>query len=111
MSLIPEMIGVAVGAIATASTSAIAYVGYKHSKKRESKSDIDNDKREAVTDAVALSTVINDIGWIKEQLGKNPNGGGAMEQLLTHAKQQGEMITSISSTLREHLNWHVARDK
>ena len=107
MSYVSDLIGGAVGTFGAVATVGLTYQGLKYAKKRNAKEDIEDATKEAVADAVALSGAIIDIKWIKEQLGKNPNGGGAMEQLLTHAKNQAVMITTINDSLSKHLSWHI----
>lgn len=107
MSLVLDLIGGAIGAFTAIATVAITYAGLTYTKKRNLEADVKTQKTVEIADAVALSNAINDISWIKEQLGKEPNGGGAMEQLLTHARNQDKVTASISDTVRTHLTWHV----
>lgn len=118
MSLLPDLIGGAIGAFAAVATVAISLAGYNYNKKRNAAEDIKEAQKQEVADAVALSGAVNDIGWIREQLGEKPNGGGAMEQILANQKISREnqetmqkMIVSLSDSIRAHLTWHIARDK
>lgn len=117
MQHLSNIIAVLIVNFVTIATAVLGYMGYRYTKKRNNSEDVKTKQKEDIADAVALSGAVNDIGWIREQLGEKPNGGGAMEQILNNQKvmqtnqnNMQELIVSFSASLREHLSWHVARD-
>lgn len=113
-----DIVGGAIGVFSGLGGSYIGYATLKYAKKRNKKEDKDKETEQDTANAVALAEAITDISWIKQQLGKEPNGGNAMEQLLNHAKGQSQvldttnrLVTSMSATLQEHLGWHISSDR
>lgn len=118
MSIITDSIGVVIGSFVGVTTIVIGMKSYNYGKKHDVQVDTASKTKEEIAEAVALSNAVNDITWIKEQLGEKPNGGGAMEQILANQRisqnnqeAMQKMIISLSDSIRSHLTWHVARDK
>ena len=118
MQYLSSIIAVLIVNFTTIATAVLGYMGYRYTKKRNNAEDVKTKQKEDIADAVALSGAVNDIGWIREQLGEKPNGGGAMEQILANQKisqnnqeTMQKMIISLSDSIRSHLTWHVARDR
>ena len=110
MSVILDLIGGAVGAFTAIGATAVSYAAFKHTKIQDAKQNAEEIAKEEVANAVSLSGAIKDIGWIKEQLGRKPNGGGAMEQLLNNQKNMEIKIDEFARGMTKHLEWHVDRD-
>lgn len=84
---------------------------FAYAKKRDSK----DDTRVEVKDAVAeenritkleagdkqnkqsIEDISEDVKWIRDQLGKNPNGGNAMQQLLDGQRRNESKIDVLAN--------------
>lgn len=118
MSLIQDVIGGTIGIVGGVGGVIVGYVTLQYSKKKDKAENQEEEATQNTVEAVALASAVTDIQWIKQQMGKNPNGGNAMEQLLNHAKAQNvslnttnELVSSLTNTIQQHLNWHIATDR
>lgn len=78
--------------------------------KAETKAEVDDVMAKAKeladlrSDLKVLST---DIGWIKEQLGRNPNGGNAMQQVLSFVNTANQEFSDIKAWNMRHMEFHL----
>lgn len=86
----------------------------KNSRKSQDKLDIKAEVDEEMAKAKELSDLQSDlrvlrtdIGWIKAQLGKSPNSGGAMEQMLTFVNTATKEFAEIKAWNLRHMEIHL----
>lgn len=87
-------------------------------KRRDAKAETKAEVDDEVAKAKELSGLESDIKvlksdmvWIKEQLGKSPNGGGAMEQLLKFVNTANKEFSDIKAWNLKHMELHLEDKK
>lgn len=108
-------------AIAGVGLAISAYYGtskLRRTKRRDANEETKAEVDEAMAKAKELAdlregliVLSTDIGWIKEQLGKSPNGGGIMEQMQKFIETANKEFASIRQDQIKHLELHLEATK